>query len=116
MNYRSYKKKRSIQINRTSVLMFCVSLFFGAILVRLFYLQIIKASEYKEIAKEQYYSDIIVPARRGEILTVDYKTGQYNKLATNTTLDLLYIDPTEIPNKMKVAEILDLKVHSLTEL
>ncbi len=64
------------------------------------------AGEYKTVAKNQYYSDIVTPARRGEILSIDYKTNQYNKLATNTTLDLLYIDPTEIPDKMKVAEIL----------
>lgn len=106
MNYRKYKRSKSIQINRISFLIGFVGLFFGTIIIRLFFLQIIKADEYKSIAKEQYYSDIITPARRGEILTIDYKTGQYNKLATNTTLDLLYIDPTEIPDKMKVAEIL----------
>lgn len=106
MNYRKYKKTRKIQLNRLSLLIGFVALFFSVILIRLFYLQVIKAGEYKSIAKDQYYSDITIPAQRGEILSVDYKTNQYNKLATNTTLDLLYIDPTEIPDKMKVAEIL----------
>lgn len=106
MNYRRYKKTRKIQINRIALLIGSAGVFFGVIVIRLFYLQIIMADDYKTIAKNQYYSDITVPARRGEILSIDYKTNQYNKLATNTTLDLLYIDPTEIPNKMKVAEIL----------
>lgn len=106
MNYRNYKHSKKLQINRLTFLFIFVGLFCSVIIGRLFYLQIIKAEEYKEIARNQYYSDITIPARRGEILAVDYKTGKYNKLATNTTLDLLYIDPTEIPDKMKVAEIL----------
>ena len=106
MNYRSYQRSQKSQINRISFLIVIVTIFFLGIVARLFYLQILKAAEYKIIAKDQYYSDIVIPQKRGEILSIDYKTGQYNKLATNTTLDLLYIDPTETPDKMKVAEIL----------
>lgn len=71
--------------------------------VRLFYLQILQGKDYLAQAYEQQYAKVIIPAKRGEILTKNPKTGELNKLATNVTLDLIYIDPKEVPDKAKVA-------------
>lgn len=73
-------------------------------IARLFYIQIIKGDYYYQLAQDQQYSKIIIPAKRWEILTENFKTWEINKLATNITLDLVYVDPKEIKDKQKVAK------------
>ena len=63
---------------------------------RLIELQIVKSSEYHKIAQEQQYGGVVLSAKRGEIFSRNSKTGETSILATNTTLDLLYIDPLVI--------------------
>lgn len=75
-------------------------------LIRLFYLQILHGPEYAQEAIDQQFSKIIIPAERGNIYVEDYKTKKKMTLATNTTLDLIYIDPQEIPDKPNVAKAL----------
>ena len=60
---------------------------------RLIELQIVKGDEYHRIAQEQQFGGVVLSAKRGEILSRNNKTGETSILATNTTLDLLYIDP-----------------------
>lgn len=76
------------------------------IVARLIELQIIRGSEYEEIARAQHYGGIVLPARRGEIFSLNSKTGEKNILATNTTLDLLYVDPFVTDDKYMVAKLL----------
>lgn len=83
----------------------CVALF-GLVIVRLFQLQVVSGNDYFEKAIAQRSSHIELPARRGEIMTRDRNTGDLVKLATNTTLDLLYIDPKVTPDKRLVADTL----------
>lgn len=66
------------------------------IIGRLIELQIMKSDEYHRIAQEQQYGGVVLSAKRGEILSRNSKTGETSILATNTTLDLLYIDPLVI--------------------
>lgn len=82
-------------------------LFFVVLVIvgRLIELQIIKGDEYHRRAQEQQYGGVVLSAKRGEILSRDSKTGDTSLLATNTTLDLLYIDPLVI--KTDHAEIAD---------
>ncbi|MFH1012784.1 MAG: penicillin-binding protein 2, partial [Candidatus Peregrinibacteria bacterium] len=47
-----------------------------------------------------------LPARRGEILVRDTHSGELSKLATNTTLDLLYVDPFVADDKVGIAKAL----------
>ncbi len=54
-------------------------------------------AEYSRRAQEQQYGRVELPAKRGEIYSRNSKTGELSILATNTTLDLLYIDPLIIP-------------------
>src|SRR3989344_4130677 len=68
----------------------------GVLLVivgRLFQLQILHHDAYAKTAEGQHFGAIDLPARRGEILVQDKKSGELFKLATNTTLDLVYVDP-----------------------
>lgn len=81
-------------------------LLFVVILVRLFHLQVIKHDEYSSIAKEQHFGAIDLPARRGEILVTDTHSGEFSKFATNTTLDLLYVDPLVAEDKQGIAKAL----------
>ncbi len=71
---------------------------------RLFYLQILQWDYYYELAQEQQYSKVVIPSKRWEILVENFKTWEINKLATNITLDLVYIDPKEIKDKHRVAK------------
>ncbi len=74
--------------------------------LRLFQLQIISHSYYKEIAQTEHQGYTELPARRGEVLITDYNSGEVFKLATNTTLNLLYADPYLIDDPELVAETL----------
>jgi cell division protein FtsI/penicillin-binding protein 2 len=75
------------------VLLFVVLIIVG----RLIELQIVKGAEYYRRAQEQQYGGVVLSAKRGEILSRNSKTGETSLLATNTTLDLLYVDPLIIP-------------------
>ncbi len=79
---------------------------FLLMIARLFQLQVVQGEEYFERAIAQRTSSIEIPARRGEILVKDKDTGNLIKLATNTTLDLVYIDPLVTPDKRLVADTL----------
>lgn len=64
------------------------------IISRLIELQIIKHKNYQAIAQAQQYGGVVLPAKRGEILSRNSKTDATSILATNSTLDLLYVDPS----------------------
>lgn len=76
------------------------------VLARLIELQIIRGEAYEEQAREQHFSGIVLPAKRGEILSRSSKTGELSILATNTTLDLLYVDPFVAKEKRAIARLL----------
>lgn len=63
------------------------------IVARLIELQILRKNEYRSVAQAQQYGGVKLPAKRGEILSRSLKTSETSILATNTTLDLLYVDP-----------------------
>ncbi len=65
---------------------------------RLIELQLVNGEEYSRRAQEQQYGGVVLSAKRGEIMSRNSKTGETSILATNTTLDLLYIDPLVIPS------------------
>jgi cell division protein FtsI/penicillin-binding protein 2 len=106
--YTHKKSERSVQSlgSRIMILMVFVVLLFVLITARLFQLQVFKHAEYSEIASQQHFGAIDLPARRGEILVKDNRSGELFKLATNTTLDLLYVDPFVADNKPGIAKSL----------
>lgn len=76
------------------------------IVSRLIELQIIRGKEYEEVARSQHFGGIVLPAQRGEIFSRSSKTGEVNILATNTTLDLLYVDPFVTKDAYHVSRLL----------
>lgn len=73
---------------------------------RLLELQVIKRTAYAEAAQEQHFGGVTLPAQRGEIRALNSKTNETSILATNTTLDLVYVDPVSTDNPTLVAETL----------
>lgn len=99
------QKRRSLMKRMTIVHVF----FFFALLVviaRLLELQIVRGNEYRQIAQSQHFGGVVLPARRGEVLSHNSKTSETNILATNTTLDLVYVDPLITDDPTLVAETL----------
>ena len=102
----SNHRKSPMGPGRIYSLIIFVIVLFTFILGRLFQLQILKHNEYSETAKGQHFGAIDLPARRGEILVKDTHSGEFSKLATNTTLDLLYVDPLVAEDKTTIAKAL----------
>ena len=90
------RKRRLFE--RRIIILHGIFLFICLIVIgRLIELQVVKGAEYHRIAQEQQYGGVVLSAKRGEILSRNSKTNVTSILATNTTLDLLYIDPLVIP-------------------
>lgn len=69
--------------------------FFGAVLVRLFFLQVLAGEELQASAQEKRSSSTQVLAKRGNIVVYDSKTNNEVKLAVNTTLYKVFLDARE---------------------
>jgi cell division protein FtsI/penicillin-binding protein 2 len=76
------------------------------IVARLMKLQILERGLYHAAAHRQHYGDVTLPAQRGEILALNSKTGETSILATNTTQDLLYVDPLVVDDPGRMADLL----------
>ena len=76
------------------------------IISRLLELQIVRGEEYHSLARSQHFGGVVLPAKRGEVLARNSRTGETSILATNTTLDLVYIDPLITDDPTLIAEIL----------
>ena len=63
------------------------------IVSRLLELQVVKGSDYRSQAQSQHYGGVVLPAKRGIIYSRNSKTNETSILATNTTLDMVYVDP-----------------------
>ncbi len=103
-NYKEVNQRGGSNKARIYSLIVITIIFFLIILGRLFQLQILEHKKYSETAKNQHFGAIDLPARRGEILVRDTHSGEFSKLATNTTLDLLYVDPLVAEDKANIAK------------
>ena len=92
--------------NTITVLVIATIFFAFIIIIRLFYLQVIKYEYYHEAATKEHQGYTELPAKRGEIFVKDYTTDEKFVVASNTTLDLVFVDPTLIKNKTLVATTL----------
>jgi cell division protein FtsI/penicillin-binding protein 2 len=82
-------------------------LFIALIFVaRLLELQVVRGREFFSLAQNQHFGGVVLPAKRGEILSRSSKTGETSILATNTTLDMVYVDPLITEDPVVVAETL----------
>jgi cell division protein FtsI (penicillin-binding protein 3) len=97
---------------RFGVILIVIFLLYAIAIGRLFYWQVIRSSELKDIGINQSAEIIEIPAIRGQILTSDNFP-----LATNTISYLLYSNPKLIENGQefagKLSKILDIEEASL---
>lgn len=85
--------------NRIFIIQLIISILFFITIIRVFFIQVIDGNKYKKIVNDLVKDTKIIEAERGEILSRDG-----GKLATNITLDLIYVDPSETANKRLVAD------------
>ncbi len=88
--------KNSFRFTRFSPLFIGLYVLTGAVILKLFYLQVISHGYYSDIAANTQQGSVTLPARRGEIIVYDYHSGEGYTLATNTTLSMIYADPSTI--------------------
>ncbi len=99
------QKKRSL-LRRMLILHAFLLVCLLCIVARLMELQIFDKNEYYAAAQSQHFGGVRLPAQRGEILARNSKSGETSILATNTTLDLVYVDPLITDNPTLIAELL----------
>jgi cell division protein FtsI/penicillin-binding protein 2 len=99
-------QKRASLLRRMAIVYGCFLVLLLTIVARLIELQVVRGAEYQAAAESQHFGDIRLQAKRGEIFAHNSKTGETNILATNTTLDLLYVDPLVTADPAFVAETL----------
>lgn len=104
-NFSETQKKRSL-LQRMGIVHGFYLLVLLIISARLLELQVVRGSEFKQAASERHERHVRVKAKRGEIFGVSSKTGERNIFATNTTLDMVYVDPLLVDNPVLVAETL----------
>lgn len=85
------------------------------LIARLFQLQVLANDYYQQIATREQFGFSEIPAQRGEILIKDYHSDEEFLLATNTTLNLLYADPSLIQDPTYVADKLVPLIFNLEE-
>lgn len=92
--------------SRLKVIHWGILLFAAAIILRLFFLQVVQGGLYTAIASGQYklYEEL-VPVR-GDILVHDFKDGKLYPVATNVDLGFLFADPRHVEDPDEAAEII----------
>jgi cell division protein FtsI/penicillin-binding protein 2 len=93
---------------RITGLLFFFIFFLGLITLQMFDLQVFKHKYYvnKAMANQQGYTEL--EPRRGEIFIKDYHSQTDFRVATNTTLDTVFADPSMISDAVSVGEKLAL--------
>lgn len=111
-----YRKHfRELPMNRITILIAVGFVVVFIILLRLFFLQVIKADYYRQVAFEKNQGYTEIPARRGEILIQDRNSDEPYALATNTTFKLVYADPTLIEDPIYVGKTIAPLLFDLEE-
>ena len=95
MAFASVRNKKVVKI-----ILFCLCFLMIALVVRLFYLQVIKGDYYEEKAYKQQTRDRSVAATRGTIYDA---TGE-KKLAQSISTNTVSAVPNDIKNKEEVAK------------
>jgi len=94
------------QENRLFNLLVGFGAFFLLIVLKLFYLQVIKHDYFIDLALKNQQGYREVEAHRGEIFIQDFHSGSDFRVATNTTLPTLFVDPSFVDNPTQVASSL----------
>ena len=106
-------QRKKLVINKIAIFVVSSSLITLIIILRLFDLQILKHAYYEQIATSEQYGYTELPAQRGNIVIKDYHSGEEFLLGTNTTLNLLYADPTIIKDPIYVRDKIEPLIFDL---
>ena len=92
-------KFKHIFTNRLNILFFAIIFIFSMLLIKIFYLQIIKFEDYSSLAKNNSLKIISIPPIRGQILDVN---GEI--LAENKLVYTLELNPKNRPDLNKIKQ------------
>ncbi len=120
MNFLYSNKKEKISKIRLNILQLGIFLLIIIIIIRLFYIQIIKHKKYKELASHQHLVIKDIKPNRGEIFSLSSEDGDILiPLAVNQVYYEVNVDPLEITRFRNIsdilAEILDLDSDEIYE-
>jgi len=85
---------------RTTVLLLCIFGFFGVLIGRLFFIQVVKAGFYQELAEEQRLREVPIDSKRGIILD-----RKLRPLAISFGADCVYAIPSQVKKAEETAKI-----------
>lgn len=112
-NFPSFKPKEVFsKINIYIVASIFITLL---IIVRLFQLQVLSHDYYQNLATQEQSGLIELPAQRGDIVIKDYHSNEEFAIATNTSMKLVYVDPTLLKDPSYVANKLEPLIFNLQE-
>ncbi|MBD3330643.1 hypothetical protein GF354_03895 [Candidatus Peregrinibacteria bacterium] len=106
---------RNDHINKTIFLIIGSGLITGIIIIKLFILQVIQHGYYQDIATKEQYGYMELTPQRGEIIIRDHHSGEDFLIGTNSTLDLLYADPSLIKDPVFLAKTLSPLIFEIEE-
>jgi len=88
--------------SRPRILAMLVLIIMAVFIVRLFYLQVIRHEFYVAAAQQEQLRQLVIPAQRGEIYTMD--AGTPVKLVMNETVYTVFADPKIIKNSQPIID------------
>src|SRR5262249_36280608 len=97
---------RTQAVTRTAFLAGGAALWGGAILAKLFHLQVLRHKHYAQVANEQQLEIVDVPAPRGTIFD---RNGEI--LAMSESVFSVYVNPMRVPNLEVAADVMAPVLH-----
>jgi len=91
--------------NRGNLFVFFLIFFFCVLIIRLFYIQIIKHDYYRELANSEQIKKLVIPADRGVIYALDGETPV--KIVMNETVYKLFADPMIVEEPEKIITLIN---------
>lgn len=85
------------------------------IIIRLFQLQVLSHDYYQNLATQEQSGFIELPAQRGSIIIKDHHSNEEFAIATNTSMKLVYADPTLIKDPTYIANKIEPLLFNLEE-
>ena len=102
--YRGLKKSKDLMTHRIFLVHCFLFLLILIIITRLVEIQLVKGTYYSQEASRA--GSTYLPAKRGGIFTTNVKNNELTTLATNVSLDLIYVDPFVVSDSAYVADVL----------
>ncbi|MFC1722147.1 peptidoglycan D,D-transpeptidase FtsI family protein, partial [Patescibacteria group bacterium] len=95
------KTKKKSENSRVNLLFIFYVSILAIFTLRLFSIQILNHGKYSALAQEQYWNLSVIPAQRGDIITIDNLV-----LAGTQTHYLMYAEPKKVGNTFETAHML----------